>query len=428
MTRPLDIARRTPSPAPGSRARAPSTTGLAGESATAPVRSRPALVELGALVAAVQKWDPRKEPNREFRYLDLSSVGRATKRVGEPVTLYGADAPTRARQLVRSGDVLVSTVRPNLNAVARVSEGLDGATASTGFCVLRPRPAELDGRYLFHWLQTPQFVGEMVRLATGASYPAVSDNIVKSSRIPLPPIEEQRRIAAVLDAADALRVKRRETIAKLDALTQSIFIDMFGDPVTNPRGWDVRRLEEVSSGIYDCPHSTPKWTDDGLVCLRTPNLRRGMWDWSEVRYVSRTTFEDRTRRAQLETDDIVLSREGTVGIAAMVEPGTEMCMGQRLVQVRAVPEIIKPRVLLDTLLFLLAPQAIERVMTGSTARHLNVKELRQLAVMTPPAAQQDAYVSAANTAGAGRGMMAAHLDRLDTLFASLQQRAFRGEL
>ena len=79
----------------------------------------------------------------------------------------------------------------------------------------------------------------MVDVAIGANYPAVSDAKVKASKIPLPPLDEQKRIAGILDAADALRAKRREALAELDTLLQSTFLDMFGDPVTNPMGWEM---------------------------------------------------------------------------------------------------------------------------------------------------------------------------------------------
>ncbi len=137
----------------------------------------------------------------------------------------------------------MSTVRPNLNAVATVGPDLDGAIGSTGLTVLRPNSA-LDGRYLFHWVTTEDFVRSMVRQATGASYPAVSDRIVKAARIPLPPLTEQLRIARVLDVATAVRGKQRAAMSRVDALGNAIFIDMFGHPRGEPR-WPIRPFGEM---------------------------------------------------------------------------------------------------------------------------------------------------------------------------------------
>lgn len=152
---------------------------------------------IGELISPIKSWTPTSSDDADsFTYIDLSAVDQEAKALNGAREIACSEAPSRARQLVQSGDILVSTVRPNLNGVAQVPVELGGATASTGFCVLRPRANELDGRYLYQWVKSPTFIQEMVRRATGASYPAVSDRIVQASEIPLPSIEEQRRIAA----------------------------------------------------------------------------------------------------------------------------------------------------------------------------------------------------------------------------------------
>ena len=114
---------------------------------------------LGELTEPVSTWDPsRAESSKVFDYVDLSAVDQETKVIIAPRKTLCSEAPSRARQLVVKGDVLVSTVRPNLNAEARVPGSLDGATVSTGFCVLRPKVPKVDGQYLFHWVKTPGFV------------------------------------------------------------------------------------------------------------------------------------------------------------------------------------------------------------------------------------------------------------------------------
>ena len=167
------------------------------------------------VVETVSSWKPsRDDPDGEFIYVDLSSVDQESKTIASSRRVASSGAPSRARQIIRSGDVLVSRVRPNLNAVGRVPVELDGATASTGFCVLRPRSEMADSAYLFHWVRSPGFIGEMVRRATGASYPAVSDRIVgvyKYGNHPTPGLTEVRFYAAFFTSflAEGLRVRFR---------------------------------------------------------------------------------------------------------------------------------------------------------------------------------------------------------------------------
>lgn len=384
---------------------------------------------VGDLVEPVKSWNPlRSDPDDTFQYVDLSAVDQSLKRIVAAREVPCAEAPSRAKQLVKANDVLVSTVRPNLNGVAQVGQELDGSTASTGFCVLRPRSNLLSSSYLFHWVKTEQFIADMVRKATGASYPAVSDKIILESTIAAPPLPEQRRIAAILDQADALRAKRREALTQLDSLTQSIFIEMFGDPVGNPNGWETQSLQGLCDAINDCPHTTPDWTDSGPICLRTSNLTVGGWNWTDTRFVSEPAFHERSKRGYLTAGDIVLSREGTVGIAAIVQEGMQLCMGQRLVQLRPNSKILAAHYLLRHLLYVLAPLHISQMMVGSTSQHLNVKELRALRIPLPPIVLQNEFSTRIQSVESLKATHRATLQELDRLFSSLQYRAFRGEL
>jgi len=179
-------------------------------------------VELGRLVDPVAKWNPRRDGSGTFIYIDITSIDQVMKVVAQPTTIDASEAPSRARQLVSSRDILVSTVRPNLNAVACVRPNLDGATASTGFCVLRPRRDELDWRYLFQYVKSQHFVRQLLQVATGASYPAVSDRIVKATEVPLLAIAKQRRLGDLLDVSELLRAKHQTALAVQDELFASL--------------------------------------------------------------------------------------------------------------------------------------------------------------------------------------------------------------
>jgi type I restriction enzyme S subunit len=178
---------------------------------------------LGSLVSPIKTWNPiREAPETTINYIDLSSIDNRLKRITSSQQIAAIEAPSRARQLVQADDILVSTVRPNLNGVARVPDTLDGATASTGYCVLRANPAKLSSDYLFHWVRYSGFVSDMVRKATGASYPAISDRIIQESGIPLPTLHEQRRVAAILDQADQVRQVRQKDLAIKKRILSSV--------------------------------------------------------------------------------------------------------------------------------------------------------------------------------------------------------------
>jgi type I restriction enzyme S subunit len=195
-------------------------------------------IPLGELVLPTEQRDPKEIPTKEFFYVDIASVDNETKAIVETKRIRGADAPSRARKVIRRGDVIVSTVRPNLNAVALVPDNLDNQICSTGFSVLRPS-ANVTSGYLFAFVRSPFFIGCLVARTTGANYPAVNDGEVKDVAIPVPHLAEQERIVKLLDEADELRKLRAQADRRTADLIPALFHDMFGGPAINPFGWPV---------------------------------------------------------------------------------------------------------------------------------------------------------------------------------------------
>ena len=154
-------------------------------------------------------------------YIDISSVDNETKKVTGYQTITFGEAPSRARKAVRRGNVLVSTVRPNLNAVALLEEDTPNVSvASTGFCVLESKD-DVDPRFILNFCKSKPFIDDMVSQATGASYPAVSDKIVRSALVPKYSYQEQQHISTVLDKLAGIIDDRRIELQQLDDLIKA---------------------------------------------------------------------------------------------------------------------------------------------------------------------------------------------------------------
>lgn len=186
-------------------------------------------IPIEALVEKVTNWNPA-QLSGEFQYIDISSIDSESKQVGGVRRIAVEDAPSRARQRIQSGDVLVSTVRPNLNAVAVVRDIDDTGTASTGFCVLRPQPKRAVFSYLFCWVRSKPFIESMARQATGASYPAVNDRIVKSFEVFDVPLDLQNVFAARLESIDRIKSAKVHALTEADALFSAAQHAVFGGP------------------------------------------------------------------------------------------------------------------------------------------------------------------------------------------------------
>ena len=303
-------------------------------------------VKINQYVRPIKKWNPSLESNKKtFRYIDISSISQEEKLIIPNSEILVSDAPSRARQLIEAGDILVSTVRPNLNAVALVSDNLDGAIASTGFCVLRTDQKHLYNRYLFQWVRSPVFIESMVKQATGQSYPAVSDKIVKESLILLPPFEEQKRIAAILDQADALRRLRQRAIDRLNTLGQAIFYEMFGDPATNPKSWPIVTIKELTASTQ---YGTSSKAGDvgNFPILRMGNINEsGAFDYSSLKYIDLSALD--IEKYTVRDGDILFNRTNSpdlVGKTGVYRGNSIYAFAGYLVRLRvnekAVPEYV----------------------------------------------------------------------------------------
>lgn len=154
--------------------------------------------KLGEICLKTEQYNPGKHSTQEFQYVDISGIDNVSKKINRFRLILGAEAPSRARKRIRTSDVLVSSVRPNLNAAAIVPDHLDGGIASTAFCVLRANRKILDPTYLFLQVCSTYFINTMISKARGANYPAVSDKDVRDTLIPLPPLHIQNCFADIV--------------------------------------------------------------------------------------------------------------------------------------------------------------------------------------------------------------------------------------
>ena len=391
-------------------------------------------IAIGEVVSEASTWDPRRADSRElFRYIDIASVDPVEKRIVSATTLSPSNAPTRARQLVKRDDILVSTVRPHLNAVAVVPDALDGATVSTGFAVLRPDTAKVDVRYLFHWVRSPAFIRDMTTRATGASYPAIKDRIVRESTFPLPPLIEQREIATMLDKADAIRRKRRESLRLLDDFLRSAFLEMFGDAVRNDKGWRLAKLEETAdivSGITK-GRKLRQQQVSSVPYLRVANVQDGFLRLEEIKTIPATA--DEIAQYRLQKDDILLTEGGDpdkLGRGAVWRGEIDMCIHQNHIsRVR----LTNDSLVSDYVSALLGSAYGKRYFLKAAKQttgiaSINRRQLGGFPVLLAPIGLQRKYAALVSVS---RHLKAGFMNvttGTDDLFQSLTQRAFTESL
>ena len=183
----------------------------------------------------------RLYPHSEIEYIDISSVGSGNC-VGTR-TLNLKDAPSRAKRIVKDGDTILATVRPNLRAFLYIKNPASNVVASTGFAVLRAKPGQVDSRYLYYTVTNQYFTDYLTLNAKGSAYPAVDGGIIGRAEINLPSLPKQQEIAGMLAAYDDLIDNNSERIEKLEAMAHLLYRHYFEVPEST--NWKKLPLSEA---------------------------------------------------------------------------------------------------------------------------------------------------------------------------------------
>jgi type I restriction enzyme S subunit len=261
----------------------------------------------------------------------------------------------------------------------------------------------------------------------------VSRDALSSLKLPLPPLPEQRRIAEILDKADALRAKRRAALAQLDTLTQSIFLDMFGDPATNPKGWPLQPLGSLAIKFSDGPFGsnlkTEHYTESGVRVIRLRNIGVGVFRDDDQAFISEHHFIQLAKH-ECQPGDILVGTLGDPNLRACIQPDWLLRAVNKAdcVQLRADERVADANYLCALLNQPATEQIAQDLMHGQTRVRISMGQLRGLRVPAPALALQRQFARHIATAGGVGTAYRASLAELDALFASLQHRAFRGEL
>lgn len=322
--------------------------------------------------------------------------------------------------------ILFGKLGPYLSKIARPSfTGI----CSTDILPIRPKE-ELDRTYLYYWLRTPKMVGLATTRSSGAILPRLSPKELASFPVPLPPLSEQKRIAAILDQADALRETRRAAIAKLDELLQSVFLDMLGDPVTNPKGWkicSIREFAEVRIGPFGSLLHKHDYVDDGIPLINPSHIVGGEIAPDQSFTVPEEKAES-LRNYRLQMGDIVLGRRGEIGRCAVVrESHHGFLCGTGSMFIRP-EEGVDADYIQKTISSPSVSFRLESKAKGITMKNLNSSIVEEFDLPLPDIETQLQFSSVKHKIESEKAVHEKMFNSLEFLFSSLQQLAFRGDL
>lgn len=312
--------------------------------------------QLADVVVKTENVSPLKHADQLWTYIDISSVDRGRFTIIDPKEILGKDAPSRAKKHVQLNDVIFATTRPNLKNIALVRDEYSSPVASTGFCVLRANEKVLPA-YLFYFVTTDFVQVQIEPYVGGASYPAITDGNLKKAPIPVPSIEEQKRIVEKLDALltriDIAIEHLQESVTLADALFSSVLLSVFnpsnskvelGGCYVLPEGWGWKTVKNISENIQY--GYTAKAADKGNAqFLRITDIQDNNIDWSGVPFVELS--EKEIEKYKLNENDLVFARSGaTAGKSILVKsPPEKAIFASYLIRIVPNEKIIQPEYL-----------------------------------------------------------------------------------
>nr|WP_294554022.1 restriction endonuclease subunit S [uncultured Rhodopila sp.] len=340
------------------------------------------------------------------------------------------EAARRANCAPRKGDVLFSK-DGTVGKVHVVAEEQSFAVLSS-IAILRPKPGHLSGEFLAHALRSPEVLDKAFQRRTGSALKRIILKDLQDIRVPVPSFSEQRRIACILDEADALRAKRQATLTQVDALTVSLFYDSFVTP-QHVAAWPQVAIGTVATAMRTGPFGSQllhsEFVDAGIAVLGIDNAVKNVFAWDDRRYITERKYKQLTRY-RVYPGDVIVTIMGTCGRAAIVPSDIPVAITTKhLCSITPDPRQCLPEYLHAC--FLTHPSVLRQL--GVTARGavmpgLNMGLIKDTIIPLPPLLVQQEFADRMKTVRTLRTSIETAMNQLHSLFASLQHRAFRGEL
>jgi type I restriction enzyme S subunit len=333
----------------------------------------------------------------------------------ECITLEGYNSCSTT--MIPSGSLLFTSRAP----IGHLAINKKEACTNQGFKTLVPNEG-VDVEYLYYVLK--KNVPQLQDLGNGATFKELSKSTISKFKIPLPPLEEQKKIAAILDAADDYRQKTKALIDKYDQLTQSLFLDMFGDPVTNPKGWTIKQIKEIAKVLNG---TTPKTSDsqywDGEYSWVTPAEIKSKYLTKTNRYLTKEGVLSKSLKI-IERNNVLLTSRAPIGKVCINKIDTYTNQGFKSMIIYR--DMINAQYLYQILV--LSESRLNQLGRGATFKEISKSIVEEFELTVPNLTLQNQFAERVAQIEKQKQQAETSLIKAEELFSSLLQRAFKGEL
>ena len=339
--------------------------------------------------------------------------------------IYIHNSKISQEQLIREGDIVVCTSSGSKNLVGKSARAQKGLNVSFGaFCKVVRVNKTINSQYIGHYFNSPQYRQIISNLSGGANINNIRNEHIANLTIPLPPLDEQKRIAEVLDKASELIKKRKEQIRLMDQLAKSLFIEMFGDPVENPMGWDVKKLGTITHKITDGVHAKPNYTESGMPFISVQNISSGYLNFKKCKYVSLEDYNQMIKSTFPEYGDILYTKVGTYGIPAYVNTSEKFCLYVSVCLIKPIHKLINAKFLSFSLGMPYLKRQADKRIKGIGVPDLHLNQIREFDICYPPISLQNEFADRITVIEEQKALLQNGLAKMETAYKALMQKYF----
>lgn len=382
--------------------------------------------KLGEVLVRTEQMNPSQEPEKEFTYIDVSSVNNETKNIETTKLVLGKDAPSRARKVVKTNDVIYATIRPTLNRVTIIPEKYNKAVCSTAYFVLRGKES-IDNKYLFYFLITDEFNKKMKKSQKGASYPAVGERDIRKVLIRYPKsLSEQQRIVSLLDetleALDKAKANAEKNLENAKELFESYLEDVFKN---KGEDWEEKELGDLGKVSMCRRIFKNQTTPVGDI----PFYKIGTFGREPDAFISKELYDEYVNVSSFpKKGDVMISASGTIGRRVVYDGRPAYFQDSNIVWIDNDEELV-----LNEFLYHFYGICKWEGTQGATISRLYNKNLRETKIIFPKSKdRQLEIVKEIDALSAETKQLESHyqikLNNLEELRKSVLEKAFNGEL
>ncbi|GHV56180.1 restriction modification system S chain-like protein [Deltaproteobacteria bacterium] len=380
------------------------------------------LVKLGECCRIVSGSTPRREVSEywdgDIPWATPKDVSLNKRKIlattAEKITSKGL--ASCSTNILPKGSILFSSRAP-IGLVAQA--GIEVCT-NQGFKNLIPSEV-ISSDYLYYCMKF--FAPAIEKLGNGATFKEVSKEIVGNFKIPLPPIKIQNNISNILDKLEIIKFKRQQALKFMDQLVKSRFVELFGEPANPKAVVEVKSLESVCERITDGTHQTPKYVDEGYIFISSKDVKTGYIDWKNVMYIPQELHDALYSRLSPQRNDILLAKNGTTGIAALVDT-------DEVFDIYVSLALLRPKVTVNSKYLLCAinnpatKRQFDAGLKGIGVPNLHLNVIRETKVLIPPLDLQNRFAEFAEAADKSKFAFKQSLKDLEMTYKALLQEYF----